>query len=95
MQEKIKTFLPSSLAIILEGGIHNIYVPRFSKISTIYVTSFSSISYYSHSKIDLKNAIKNRHFRSIILDIHASVVEHPPHLIIAGRASQFSSFIFP
>ena len=48
----------------------------------VHVTSFSSIPYYSNSGIDLKYVIWNRHFRSIILDIHVSGVEHPPHLYL-------------
>ena len=52
------------------------------------VTSFSSISYYSNarfSKIELE-----QNFHSIILNIHASANERPPHPFQATQYKQIS-----
>ena len=45
----------------------------------INVTSFSSISYYSNVRLISKLELE-QNFQSIILDVHASANERPPHL---------------
>ena len=47
----------------------------------VYVTSFSSISYYRNVRLIFK-MYSEQNSHSITLDIHASTVERPPHLFL-------------
>ena len=48
-------------------------------LGKIYVTSFSSTSYYSNVRLISKIELE-QNLQSTILDIHASANERPPHL---------------
>ena len=55
------------------------YNQNFRRAREIYVTSFFSITKYSNVRLISKMYLE-QNSRSITLDIHASTVEHPPHL---------------
>ena len=67
----LDTILTSNLQqkLIYSGGLEY----------KIHVTSFSRISYYSNVRLISKIELE-QNFHSIILDIHASANERPPHL---------------
>ena len=65
----------------------NICSKKFKKTSKmIYVTRFSSISYYSNVRLISKIEFE-QNFQSTILDVHVSANERPLHIMLNERVA--------